>query len=762
MIHFLEANISVLLIQLKGIVLDNMLLQNKSGFISVKKFFFLFIYLTCCTSFLQGNSLFFNSTFLSAIVENDVQVSNIGDFVWEDMNGNGIQDPSELGLNGIRVVLEDTSGAQIVSIFTSTGGPQNKPGYYQFNNVVPGQYQIRFIIPLLFKFTKKDIGGNDDQDSDVDTVTGLIKPVLLEEGEQKSNLDAGLIKTATLGNFVWLDNNGNGIQESAESGINGIVVQLYNEQGILVGIKITNVNPNTGTNGWYEFAQLIPGKYYVAIIPPPAFGFIPTIPNATIESLDSDITGVNGPGTTEIINLSSGQNHKDLDGGFYQDNSIGDFIWEDINQDGIQDVTEPGINGIVVSLLDATNQKIIDQRLTKNHPTSGKAGYYLFDNLRIGTYYIQVNIPKEFVWTIPNNGSDLLDSDVDETHGPNTTGNYFVGGNNHNMTVDAGMIRGVKVGNYIWNDTGIGNTGTGQGALNGKQDVGELPQSNVKVYLKQLNSTKILETHSDTNGIYFFYVKPKSGIYFLEFDIGSQYAFTTSDYNNNIDDVFDSDVNGANGIGTTPTFSVDTLDVLKWDAGIYLKSLPLELVSFNAVQRSNVIELNWQTFNEFNTSHFEVERKYFQGDQFNFLGHIHAENGISKVSNYVYSDDHLIEDGIYYYRLKMVDQDKSYQYSDVVSAIFQNQKSEENLRVNVYPNPTSEFLNLELYSDHDDEVGYSFFNLNGSKTFEGKTTIQKSSCQKIQINLKFCNPGLYLIKVCNHSEQKIFKLQFTH
>jgi len=752
----------VLLNQLKTFVLDYLPVQNKGGFFSVKKFCVLFIYSTYCIGFLHGKSFFWNSTELPLHLKKNVQISSLGDFVWEDMNGNGIQDASESGLNGIRVVLEDTSGAEIVSIFTSTGGPQNKPGYYQFGNLAPGIYQIRFVIPLLFKFTKKDVGGNDDQDSDVDPVTGLIKPILLEAGVQRLNLDAGLIKTASLGNFVWLDNNGNGIQESAESGINGIVVQLYNEQGNLIGTKNTTVNPNTGTNGWYEFAQLIPGKYFVAIIPPPVFGFISTTPNATVEALDSDITGVNGPGTTDYINLSSGQNYQDLDGGFYRDNSIGDFIWEDINQDGIQDVTEPGINGIVVSLLDATNQKVLDQRLTKNHPISGKAGYYLFDNLRIGTYYIHVTIPKEFVWTIPNKGSDLQDSDVDETHGPNTTGNYFVGGNNHNMTVDAGMIWGVKVGNYIWNDTGIGNTGTGQGALNGKQDVGELPQSNVKVYLKQLNSTKILETHSDTNGLYVFYVKPKSGTYYLEFEIGTQYAFTISDYNNNADDVFDSDVNGANGIGTTITFSVDTSDVLNWDAGIYLKSLPLELVSFNAVQRSNVIELNWQTFNEFNTSHFEVERKYFQGDQFNFLGHIHAENGISKVSNYVYSDDHLIEDGIYYYRLKMVDQDKSYQYSDVVSAIFQNQKSEENLRVNVYPNPTSEFLNLELYSDHDDEVGYSFFNLNGSKTFEGKTTIQKSSCQKIQIDLKFCNPGLYLIKVCNHSEQKIFKLQFTH
>jgi len=752
----------VFFIRLKVSVLKYLCFYTGGGFFSIRKSLFLFSYFTYCVFVLQGNSFYFDLKNSPEIVTHNLQVSSLGNFVWEDMNGNGIQDPSENGLNGIRVVLEDTTGAQISSIFTSNGGSQNRPGYYQFGNLTPGVYQLRFVIPLLFKFTKRDAGGNDDFDSDVDTVTGLIKPIILEEGEQKFNLDAGLIKTASLGNYVWLDRNGNGIQEFTESGLNGIPVQLFNEQGILLGVKSTTVNPNTGSNGWYEFTQVIPGKYYLSITPPPAFGFIPTIPNNTIETLDSDITGAFGPFTTDLISLASGQNFNDLDGGFYQDNSIGDYVWEDVNLDGIQDANETGLNGIMVSLWDAFSKNMIDQQVTRNHPSSGKAGYYLFDNLRIGTYFIKVELPKSYVWTTSNQKSDLLDSDIDETNGPNTTGNYFVGGNNHNLTVDAGMVKGVKVGNYVWNDTGIGNTGMGVGALNGKQDLGELPQQNVTIYLRQYNSAKVWRTQSDSNGLYLFYVKPNSGSYFLEFEIGSQYAFTTSDYNNNVDDVNDSDVNGANGMRTTPTFYVDSLDDLKWDAGIYLKSLPLELVSFNGIQNLNIIELNWETLNEFNTSHFEVERKSKTGSKFISIGRVEAKNNTIQACNYSFEDRQIIEEDIYFYRLKMVDQNQSYSYSDIISVVFQNNKSNKGLKINIYPNPISGNLNLELFTERNDEVGYSIFDVSGFKLIEGKFPINGSSSQKIQLDLRSFEPGLYLIKVSNSAEQKIYKIQFTH
>ena len=116
-------------IRLKVSVLKYLCFYTGGGFFSIRKSLFLFSYFTYCVFVLQGNSFYFDLKNSPEIVTHNLQVSSLGNFVWEDMNGNGIQDPSENGLNGIRVVLEDTTGAQISSIFTSNGGSQNRPGY---------------------------------------------------------------------------------------------------------------------------------------------------------------------------------------------------------------------------------------------------------------------------------------------------------------------------------------------------------------------------------------------------------------------------------------------------------------------------------------------------------------------------------------------------------------------------------------------------------------------------------------------------------
>ena len=86
----------------------------------------------------------------------------------------------------------------------------------------------------------------------------------------------------------------------------------------------------------------------------------------------------------------------------------------------------------------------------------------------------------------------------------------------------------------------------------------------------------------------------------------------------------------------------------------------------------------------------------------------------------------------------------------------------EEASFNIYPNPISGNLNLELFTERNDEVGYSIFDVSGFKLIEGKFPINGSSSQKIQLDLRSFEPGLYLIKASNSAEQKIYKIQFTH
>jgi len=76
----------------------------------------------------------------------------IGDFVWNDLNSNGIQDPNEPGINGVTVQLQDTSGNTLATTITGPAPsgypylPAGSQGYYQFANICQGSYSV--VVPV--------------------------------------------------------------------------------------------------------------------------------------------------------------------------------------------------------------------------------------------------------------------------------------------------------------------------------------------------------------------------------------------------------------------------------------------------------------------------------------------------------------------------------------------------------------------------------------------------------------------------------------
>jgi hypothetical protein len=119
--------------------------------------------------------------------------ASIGDFVWKDLNGNGIQDAGEPGVSGVKVDLLD-SGGTVVGTTTTNGN-----GLYLFSGLTPGQYCVRFTAPVGCAFTTKDVGANDAVDSDADPATGKTALTTLSPGENDLSWDAGLVQTERLG-----------------------------------------------------------------------------------------------------------------------------------------------------------------------------------------------------------------------------------------------------------------------------------------------------------------------------------------------------------------------------------------------------------------------------------------------------------------------------------------------------------------------------------------------------------------------------------
>lgn len=116
----------------------------------------------------------------------DTLTARVGDRVWSDTNGNGIQDAGENGVPDVTVHLRNSAGA-IVATKTTVGG------YYLFDNLPPATYSIQFVKPAGASFTLRDIGTDDAVDSDADVATGTTIQFTLAADQTDLTWDAAIV-----------------------------------------------------------------------------------------------------------------------------------------------------------------------------------------------------------------------------------------------------------------------------------------------------------------------------------------------------------------------------------------------------------------------------------------------------------------------------------------------------------------------------------------------------------------------------------------
>ncbi len=271
-------------------------------------------------------------------------------------------------------------------------------------------------------------------DADSDPNSNSIKERLVKPGSTDDNrIDgngkssdeddhdvAGPVTRARLGDMVWEDRNANGIMEQGERGIADVQVQLFD-----FNTQLLLKNTFTNGNGKYLFDNLVPGKYFIKFIPPPGCTISPA--DKTIDSLDSDVSGAFGLGTTGMIMLAGGSDDRTWDAGLYKCMFVDGYVWYDFNKNGVQSATENGINGMEVRLYSYPEKKLQAKVNTAhNKQFISRDGYYSFC-VKPGTYYIQLQTLSGFVISPFQVGANkVMDSDLDNSNG-NFTSNLLSG-----------------------------------------------------------------------------------------------------------------------------------------------------------------------------------------------------------------------------------------------------------------------------------------------------------------------------------------------
>ncbi len=305
---------------------------------------------------------------------------SIGDTVWKDVNADGLQaGAQETGISNVLVSLYadlNGDGTYVLLKTANTGST----GTYLFGSLPDGDYRV--VIDAADADLPRDAFGNVYYPT---TATSF--DVAISGGSTYLDADSGFAPYGAIGDTIFWDANRNGTQDYSEEGVAGVEVRLYydaNANGVYDVGETLATNAFTDAEGKYLFGELLSDRYVVLVVTTngPLAG--------TTQSADPNSDGYACGDTNVVVPcddqygllLGTGQNFMGADFGYAPPGVIGDRLWMDTNDDGLQDPGESGIpyvsvvlysNGVAV----ATNETDAD-------------GYYYFSDLPDGTWSVVV------------------------------------------------------------------------------------------------------------------------------------------------------------------------------------------------------------------------------------------------------------------------------------------------------------------------------------------------------------------------------------
>ncbi len=375
-------------------------------------------------------------------VQLSVPSVRLGNLVWNDINNNGVVDVGELGFPNVKVELyREVSPGLTQKVAEAT---TDANGLYLFNNLIPGRYVMVLAPPAGFPAsstptTDADNGVDNDDNGLQDAIGGQVRSPIITlapgtepdaavDGDDKNGdmtVDFGFYTPVNLGNQVWHDANGNGLLDSGETGIPNVTVQLF-RAGDDPATATPLATTATDGSGVYRFANLSPGQYFVYISTPPAAYPTSSTPTRNSDNgVDNDDNGVQNasgqPVRSPVITLLAGtEPTNDGDGangdltvdfGFYAPLNLGNQVWHDANDNGVQDGSETGIADVRVELYAVGQTPGVSTPVAI--AVTDNAGIYSFANLQPGQYFVYMPEPPA-AYPTSSSTTATTDNNVDD------------------------------------------------------------------------------------------------------------------------------------------------------------------------------------------------------------------------------------------------------------------------------------------------------------------------------------------------------------
>ena len=182
--------------------------------------------------------------------------------------------------------------------------------------------------------------------------------------------------------------------------------------------------------------------------------------------------------------------------------------------------------------------------------------------------------------------------------------------------------------------------------------------------------------------------------------------------------------------------------------------LPVEWLSFDLRKMNKTTAIAWKTASETNNSHFAIERKYKNQNQWQAIGTLKANAIGSQINTYQWKDE-TPQLGENFYRIKQIDTDGKFDYSKIKSIVFDDKRPFE---IQIVSNPIAD-ASLRLMVTNPEQMPYTI----AINNIEGKVVYSKTMDRPWEstqeIDLKTLSSGIYNLQINN--EEKIISHRFV-
>lgn len=319
----------------------------------------------------------------------------IGDFVWRDMDGDGVQDGgNETGISGVSVALTPPADADAGSgIGVPVTNVTDATGKYLFTGIYgtnSGSYVITVLTNTLPGASPKNTYDLDNgTNSPNSAVTTNFNPAATNGADVLLTVDFGYQVQSRILGTIWNDVNRNGTNyaESGEGWLTNVTVYLYSTNNLSTPVA-TN---RTTIDGYFSFTGNYTGGYVVVVATNTG-----SMSNSTwVQTYDTDAAtrGLSNSVTVSVVGGGAAR----ADFSYYNlgTYSIGDQLYHDWNSNGVfEAASEEGIKLITVSLYeDANSNGVVDAGVDALVAVTQTDinGVYLFTGLPPGPYQVIVD-----------------------------------------------------------------------------------------------------------------------------------------------------------------------------------------------------------------------------------------------------------------------------------------------------------------------------------------------------------------------------------